>query len=417
MESTIKKGKNNMKLLKRSIIGIVILIILIILAIVIFAKKKNEPDLKIGEPIIETETIEEDLENEYQIQRLEYNAIKTVINKYIKSSNGGNVVIDNMEEKIKQLEEQKTFLPVRMKKMTNNSVLTYVVQGVTQDFDYRLDEERCLIVNIDYSNLTFTIEPSNQDYDEITEVKQLNQIEKNDNNQFKNIVQNEEQIVSDYINLYKRYALGNPQIAYNYFDEEYRDKRFESIENYKAYVENNEEEIRSLEGYQYQVNNYEGYTQYVCKDKYENVYIFNEESIMNFTIQLDTYTIPTEKFIDNYEKAEADKKVRMNIDKWIQMLNNRDYVSAYNVLDEMYRENNFRSIKEFETTMKKNLPLHYKVEYKESSEENGTYMQRIVLSDITGEDGKSLHIDVIMQLKNNYEFVMSFGFIEEDEIE
>lgn len=406
-----------MKLLKRSIIGIVILIILIILAIVIFAKKKNEPDLKIGEPIIETETIEEDLENEYQIQRLEYNAIKTVINKYIKSSNGGNVVIDNMEEKIKQLEEQKTFLPVRMKKMTNNSVLTYVVQGVTQDFDYRLDEERCLIVNIDYSNLTFTIEPSNQDYDEITEVKQLNQIEKNDNNQFKNIVQNEEQIVSDYINLYKRYALGNPQIAYNYFDEEYRDKRFESIENYKAYVENNEEEIRSLEGYQYQVNNYEGYTQYVCKDKYENVYIFNEESIMNFTIQLDTYTIPTEKFIDNYEKAEADKKVRMNIDKWIQMLNNRDYVSAYNVLDEMYRENNFRSIKEFETTMKKNLPLHYKVEYKESSEENGTYMQRIVLSDITGEDGKSLHIDVIMQLKNNYEFVMSFGFIEEDEIE
>lgn len=417
MESTIKKGKNNMKLLKRSIIGIVILIILIILAIVIFAKKKNEPDLKIGEPIIETETIEEDLENEYQIQRLEYNAIKTVINKYIKSSNGGNVVIDNMEEKIKQLEEQKTFLPVRMKKMTNNSVLTYVVQGVTQDFDYRLDEEMCLIVNIDYSNLTFTIEPSNQDYDEITEVKQLNQIEKNDNNQFKNIVQNEEQIVSDYINLYKRYALGNPQIAYNYFDEEYRDKRFESIENYKAYVENNEEEIRSLEGYQYQVNNYEGYTQYVCKDKYENVYIFNEESIMNFTIQLDTYTIPTEKFIDNYEKAEADKKVRMNIDKWIQMLNNRDYVSAYNVLDEMYRENNFRSIKEFETTMKKNLPLHYKVEYKESSEENGTYMQRIVLSDITGEDGKSLHIDVIMQLKNNYEFVMSFGFIEEDEIE
>lgn len=406
-----------MKLLKRSIIGIVILIILIILAIVIFAKKKNEPDLKIGEPIIETETIEEDLENEYQIQRLEYNAIKTVINKYIKSSNGGNVVIDNMEEKIKQLEEQKTFLPVRMKKMTNNSVLTYVVQGVTQDFDYRLDEEMCLIVNIDYSNLTFTIEPSNQDYDEITEVKQLNQIEKNDNNQFKNIVQNEEQIVSDYINLYKRYALGNPQIAYNYFDEEYRDKRFESIENYKAYVENNEEEIRSLEGYQYQVNNYEGYTQYVCKDKYENVYIFNEESIMNFTIQLDTYTIPTEKFIDNYEKAEADKKVRMNIDKWIQMLNNRDYVSAYNVLDEMYRENNFRSIKEFETTMKKNLPLHYKVEYKESSEENGTYMQRIVLSDITGEDGKSLHIDVIMQLKNNYEFVMSFGFIEEDEIE
>lgn len=407
-----------MKLVKKSIIGTVILIILIIIAIVVFAKKNKEPELKIGEPIIETETIEEDQE-EFEIQRTEYNAIKTVTNQYLQSQNteDSNMVIDNIEEKIKQLEEQKVFLPVRMKKMTSRDVMTYIVQGVTQDYDYKLEEEMCLIVNIDYRNLTFTIEPSNQSYDDITEVKQLSQIEKNDTNQFRNTVQNEEQIVSDYINLYKRYALGNPQIAYNYFDKDYRDKRFGSIENYKAYVEKNKEEIKNLEGYQYQVNNYEGYTQYVCKDKYENVYIFNEESIMNFTIQLDTYTIPTEKFLDNYEKAKEDKRVKMNIEKWIQMLNNRDYASAYSVLDETYQDSNFVSVEEFETKMRESLPLHYKIEYKDASKENETYIQNIVLSDITGEEEKSLHMSIIMQLKDDYEFVMSFSFIEEDEME
>lgn len=407
-----------MKLVKKSIIGTVILIILIIIAIVVFAKKNKEPELKIGEPIIETETIEEDQE-EFEIQRTEYNAIKTVTNQYLQSQNteDSNMVIDNIEEKIKQLEEQKVFLPVRMKKMTSRDVMTYIVQGVTQDYDYKLEEEMCLIVNIDYRNLTFTIEPSNQSYDDITEVKQLSQIEKNDTNQFRNTVQNEEQIVSDYINLYKRYALGNPQIAYNYFDKDYRDKRFGSIENYKAYVEKNKEEIKNLEGYQYQVNNYEGYTQYVCKDKYENVYIFNEESIMNFTIQLDTYTRPTEKFLANYEKAKEDKRVKMNIEKWIQMLNNRDYASAYSVLDETYQDSNFVSVEEFETKMRESLPLHYKIEYKDASKENETYIQNIVLSDITGEEEKSLHMSIIMQLKDDYEFVMSFSFIEEDEME
>lgn len=392
--------------------------VLIIIAIIILAKKKNETEIKIGEPIVETETIEEDQKEDDEIQRMEYNAIKTVTNKYVQSQNRGDsgIVIDNMEEKIKQLEKQKMFLPVRMKKMTSSDVITYVVQGVTQDYDYQLEEEMCLIVNIDYRNLTFSIEPSNQNYEDITKIERLSQIEKNDNNQFKNTVQNEEQIVSDYINLYKRYALGNPQIAYNYFDEDYRDKRFGSLENYKYYVENNKEEIKNLEGYQYQVNNYKEYTQYVCKDKYENVYIFNEESIMSFTIQLDTYTIPTKKFIDNYEKAKEDEKVRMNIDKWIQMLNNRDYVSAYSVLDETYQENNFEDVEEFETKMRENLPLHYKVEYRETSKENGTYMQRIVLTDITGEEEKSLHMSVIMQLKDDYEFVMSFDFIREDEL-
>ena len=40
-----------------------------------------------------------------------------------------------------------------------------------------------------------------------------------------------------------------------------------------------------------------------------------------------------------------------------------------------------------------------------------------MLSDITGEEEKSLHMSIIMQLKDDYEFVMSFSFIEEDEME
>lgn len=43
----------------------------------------------------------------------------------------------------------------------------------------------------------------------------------------------------NYLNDYINKALNYPELAYNLLDEEYRNKRFESIEDYKIYISDN----------------------------------------------------------------------------------------------------------------------------------------------------------------------------------
>ena len=64
--------------------------------------------------------------------------------------------------------------------------------------------------------------------------------------------------------------------------------------------------------------------------------------------------------------------------------------------------------------MREKLPLHYKAEYSNFSEENETYLQDITLTDITEENEDSVQISVIMQLKEDLDFVMSFSIQEQE---
>ena len=132
-------------------------------------------------------------------------------------------------------------------------------------------------------------------------------------------------------------------------------------------------------------------------------------AVKEFTTKLDTYTIATNKFLDTYNDSKNEEKVNMNINKWFLMLNNRDYNSAYNVLDETFRNENFGNEENFEKYMKEMYPLHYKVTLKNFSEQSDVYTQDIIFSDITGEDELENENTIIMQLKDNTDFVMSFS--------
>ena len=90
-------------------------------------------------------------------------------------------------------------------------------------------------------------------------------------------------------------------------------------------------------------------------------------------------------------------------------MNVRDYKYVYDKLDETFRNNNWGSEEAFEHYMRENFPLHYDVEYTTYSSEGSTYVQQINLTDITGKTEGTISLNVIMQLKDNYEFVMSFS--------
>ena len=59
--------------------------------------------------------------------------------------------------------------------------------------------------------------------------------------------------------------------------------------------------------------------------------------------------------------------------------------------------------------MREKFPLHYKLSVGSTEEVNGVYKQSIILEDITGSSDEKIENTIIMQLKDNYEFVMSLG--------
>ena len=148
-------------------------------------------------------------------------------------------------------------------------------------------------------------------------------------------------ITQKYFTYYKNLMLIDTAKAYELLDEEYRNKRFGSMEEFQKYIDSNRNDIETYVAKEYSTKNIDDNVEYICTDKYQHQYLFNVSSVMNFTVKLDTYTIEDEEVREKYEKAKDNKKVQMNVDKWIMMLNNRDYKAAYDALDETFRNDNW----------------------------------------------------------------------------
>lgn len=278
-------------------------------------------------------------------------------------------------------------------------------------------EEVKLMVVLDNNNSTYEIYP--QKYVQQNQLENLrsgdtinfskDSVEKNDFNTFKYKNTDSQTVAMDYFNNYKKLLSNNAEALYNVLDEEYREKRFGSLEDFQQYLNSNREELEGANVSSYLVNNYENYTEYVCKDQYENLYIFRATAVMKYSLLLDTYTITTDEFKQQYQNSSNENKVKLNVDKWFDMINNRDYKNAFNYLDETFRTNNLKNDPNtFEAYMREQYPLHYQVLYGEITERNGTYVQSVKLKDITGEDSTEYMLDIIMQLQDDMNFVMSF---------
>ena len=174
-------------------------------------------------------------------------------------------------------------------------------------------------------------------------------------------------------------------------------------------MENNIKEISSLSFTQYLVNDKDGNKEYVCKDKYENLYIFDEKSVMNYTVKLDTYTLDNEKFNEKYNSSNAQYKVMMNVDKVRQMMNARDYRTMFSYLDETFKNTYFENnVDIFEEYMRKHFSSHYSIEYGNLTNDAGVYIQEITLKDMTDES-KTIERTIYMQLNEGLDFRMSMN--------
>lgn len=324
-----------------------------------------------------------------------------------------SIDIDNVLDRIGSSNEVE-FYATKMNYLDGKITKRYIVSGKIRDAEYKTHyKDVFFVVTVDNDQSTYMIRPleeGNMDIDEIFVEAYNKNITNNGRNILKYSTYNDKEIVQKYFSYYKNIAFCDKEEIYNLFPKDYREKRFGSIENFEKYIDNIQKYDSDIYAKEYAVNTYENYKEYVCKDQYGNLYIFKEKNPMDITIELDTYTLGNEKFLQTYNSSNDQYRVAMNIDKWVQMLNNRDYRSAFNVLDETFRTTNFdNDVDKFEEYMRQYFPEHYKLEFGEFSEETGTYMQEIKLTDITEQDEREIVKTIYMELGESTDFVMSFN--------
>lgn len=217
------------------------------------------------------------------------------------------------------------------------------------------------------------------------------------------------QMCSNYFNQYKNMLINSYEEAYKLLDEEYKKEKFSNIDAFKEYIEKNKEYIINSSLKTYTRTNYDNYNLYTIKDQYGNTYIFKETAVMEYTVQLDDYTLENEIFNNTYKKASNRDKGLLNVDKFFKMINMQDYKSAYAVLDTNFKQNYFKTQKDFENYMKNKVFRYNKVNYKEySNKVTDIYTYKVVLTDMTEEKQGEVKFNIVMKLSEGTEFVMSF---------
>lgn len=440
-----------LKKLKKIIIVVLIIIILILL--LILKMNKNNQNTTIEEDVLSNEITEKVLEeNDNGFKKIDdssmFFAVLDSLNKYInvldykinedntleenpyeiKSENDKKKVLFSMLDSDYKEENNITsedniiigdnisefsIIPIEMKVKYGDRIQVYALHVYLENVDKKSLTQRYFIVKIDNNNSTFSIKPLDEEYegiDEINENQKVESIDINDYNQCYVDNISDEALIKMYMEKYRYMAVNYPEVVYNnYFDEEYRNARFKNVDNFISYVESIEDEISEVKVIKYSKNFYTDYNEYIIIDQYDNPYIFKENSIMNFTIKLDNYTIPTDTFKQTYLESEDEKKVQMNIDKFFQMINRRDYQTSYNCLADSFKNNYFNTEEKFEEYAKDRFFSYNKIKFN-SYEKVGAdlYTFEVEVSDLLEEDSEPIKINIIMKLEDDLNFKMSF---------
>ena len=265
------------------------------------------------------------------------------------------------------------------------------------------------ILFIDENENLFSIMPINSNlYASYTLKNNIDKIQNREYNIYNLSSLNDEQKATEYFEAYRFLTLANPKYTYEKMSEQYRNKRFGTLENYIQYVKDNYIEFKNIIPQKYLISYNE---QYVVQDQNQNYYIFDTTDALNYFVRLDTYTIEEEKFTTTYESAKSEQKVQMNIDKFFQMINRQDYRTSYSILDESFKAKNIRTQDDFEKIVKSRLFKYNTikfVDYKDLG--SNTFAYNIKLSDLTKQNPGEINMTIIMRLKEGTDFVMSFSF-------
>ncbi|MBR3003061.1 MAG: hypothetical protein IKF38_05855 [Clostridia bacterium] len=415
------------------IIFIFVIIVLIIIAMLFIIKNMKTKEtnnkqvidttIKPMTQLIETKSVSEFYNiNNCVNKYLEYikNENKDAIDKLLISDykNSQNINKENILNYTPKINYNFEFSPKKIYfAEVQIGVRTYLVNGKIYNKDTNENTDISLIVNIDYGNKSFEIGEFGKTYSKYIngttvqeEIKnEIKSIEKNTYNQFEIINSLDEKSIMKYY--FEQFILSvkyNVQEAYSVLDSKYRENRFENISNFENYVKENINDFEKNILVKYQIKEYDAYKEYLCKDNYGNFYIFKEKEPMNYTVMLDQYTVEDKIFTDNYKAQDKKGKAKMNLNKFEQMLNRKDYTSAYNVLNKEFKEKYFNSEDKFIEYVTKNFYRYNDFSYSEIVLENEKYKVTTTVANSQNSFRENTAKRFKVELLDNGSFSISF---------
>ena len=279
---------------------------------------------------------------------LNYKILTNCIEKYIMyiddTSNLKFILeeVDNQKEEI----DDTYFLKIsKIYKIERTDDTTYYIKSLIND-DYKY-----FLINIDYRTKAFNIRKiESEEYKQAEQnnvkekYKRSIEIKQNEYNKIDDSASDDLLIASIYYNNYINMAIEKPEIAFRMLEATYKKQVFEnSIEKYKEYIQNNVERLSTSELEEVYVTTNEEYSQYKIINTYQDIYIIKEYNYMDFTVSKEE----KQENLEEYKNASIEDKVKMNIEKIFEMLNNKEYDNVYSYLNEEFKNANFKTLEQF----------------------------------------------------------------------
>ena len=315
-----------------------------------------------------------------------------IVKKYFKDNEQYEFVANEMKEKEETLD-----------------VSIFFVRGKLRNVNSYTQEDLDFVVVIDFNNKKFSIIPEN-DYNN-TNINVSKDFYDGQENRFNMSYLTNEEIARK---IYKRFIneeIYDTENAYKMLENEYAKKRFETLEGFKEYINENKDNLLNGVIIKFSYENKENnITIYKFTDEENNYYTIEVKDIVEIqNVKLDDYTVKNEEYIEKYNKLSDEEKVKTNLDNIIKMINSKDYDNLYNLLNNVFKNNNFDNIDKFKNFINERT-FDYNVLTVNKIEQNS---ENIYVSNITLASGNNLSAEykdlaIIMKLNENDNFEISF---------
>ena len=313
----------------------------------------------------------------------------------------------------------KTNITEMLTTQLNDNTYVYIVKGNCRIVGNNTIFTVQVMFGVDALNKTYYVYPEQYLQDKgINKLKlsnsfniKLEEIKEQEYNKFNYITKTDVEMANEYFNHYQELINYYPDQAFERLNSEYMQKRFGNKENFLKHLEENKNVLSYMQIDQYKVYSRDDYVDYVCTDKYDNLYIFRQQGgVMRYSVFLDNYTVPAQYYVEEYNKKSERAKIAYNLSKIMNMINTKDYNALYNSLDSTFRENNFKTVEDLKQYIKSNIYNLNAIEIKDY--EDSKYEYYVCKCDIINMENRDekKSANIVIDQEEGMDFKMSFSF-------
>ena len=417
-----------MKKVKKIIISLLVLLIILSIILIVLIKQNSNIDenLLVNNELSNTKvyagnSVKEN--NIYTILAID-NVIQSVIDyakgndkqalynitetNYIKRNNISTDNVIAIYENIEKYYIQEMYV------FETSTMSEYYTYGFILKENNDKPENYYFKVCKDSSNSTFSVSPLKIDEYNKAKEGEINKtenesIKSNSYNKYNYNLYSGKDVAEKYINDFIFKMKYIPDVAFCTLDEEYRNKKFSNIDEFKSYIKNNSERFDDFIIRSYGREATENITNYEVEDINNYYYKIKASSGMDYTIILDDYTVESNEYVQKYNSSSDSTKIATCINKFFKLIDSKEYKSAYAYLDDTFKQKNFDTVGKFETYAKQNFFNNNTVTISSAEKVGDIYSCKVQIKSGVSVAAMSKDITVIIKLKENTDFVMSFS--------